>query len=145
MNGLWGSMVLKINFSWKSQEINYTWCIFYVGPIRWSWLNLTFSSLFSTQIWNARLLQRVALLRLLLDVFRNPKILHVTCHNLSQIDVTKTLCLFQAVIMEPTYHLKYCSKLYTINQLLEINLISNITLLIVKVIDLMVPFDMTLQ
>ena len=47
--------------------------------------------------------------------------------------------------MEPTYHLKYCSKLYTINQLLEINLISNITLLIVKVIDLMVAFDMTLQ
>ena len=47
-----------------------------------------------------------------LDAFRNPKILHVACHNPSQIDVTKTLRPFQTVIMALTFflNLKYCYK-----------------------------------
>ena len=44
-----------------------------------------------------------------------------------------------------TYKNNVPTKLYTINQLIEINLISNSTVPIVKVIDLMVPVDMTLQ
>ena len=41
--------------------------------------------------------------------FNNRKILHVLCHNLSQIDVTKTLRPFQEVIICFTYYLEYCS------------------------------------
>ena len=37
------------------------------------------------------LLQKVAFLRYFVDESRTPKILHVACHNLSQIHATKTL------------------------------------------------------
>ena len=58
----------------------------------------SFSSLFSTFIQNAKLVSKVVLLRFLLEDLRNPILLHVACHNLSQIDVTQTLRSFQGVI-----------------------------------------------
>ena len=81
--------------------------LYYVGPKRWYWLTFTFSSLSSMLIWNAKLFPKVPFSKYFLVDFRNPKILHVACHNLSQIDVTKTLRPFQAVIMTFTYDLKY--------------------------------------
>ena len=43
----------------------------------------------------------------MLEIFLE-KILYVTCHIPSQINVTKTLRPFQAVIMALIYDLKYC-------------------------------------
>ena len=80
---------------------------FYVGPKCWFWIKSTFSSLSTKHIWNVRFLWRVVFLSFFLDNFRNPKILHVACHNLSQIDVAKTLCPFQeemtTLIHDPKY------------------------------------------
>ena len=64
-----------------------------MGPKRRIWLQLTFASLSSTLIWNAKLVWKVAFSR----IFRNSKILHLACHNLSQWDVRKNLLPIQAV------------------------------------------------
>ena len=70
-----------------------------IDPKCWIWQRMTFTSLFSTLIWNAELLPNVEYLRYFLDTFWNLKIMHVACQNISQIDITKMLCLFQAVII----------------------------------------------
>ena len=43
-----------------------------------------------------------------MDLFLNPKILHESCHILSQYGATKTLRPFLPMIMGLTYDLKYC-------------------------------------
>ena len=64
------SMVFKKKISWKSQENNYAY--FFNTDFG---LNIIFSSLSSTLIWNAKLVWKVAFSRCFLDKFRNPKIL----------------------------------------------------------------------
>ena len=72
MYGLQRSRGFKINFSWKSQEKNYTRCIFFaIGPKPWVWLKFTLSSLSSTLIWNTKLVRKVAFSRYFVDQFRN--------------------------------------------------------------------------
>ena len=105
MHGLQCSMVFKINFSWKAKKYIYRlpliWC-------RAKMLNLARIYIFclsSLLFCNAKLVQKVAFARYFLDAIRQPKILHVACHNLSKSDVTKTLCPIQAVIIFFTYDL----------------------------------------
>ena len=72
---------------------------FNVGPKRWIWLKFTVSSLSSTLFWIAKYVPMVTISRYFCwTVFSNPKILHGACNHLSQIGVTKTMRLFQAVI-----------------------------------------------
>ena len=42
---------------------------FNVGPKRWIWLKIGFSNLYSTLIWNARLVQKVAFFLLTLTIY----------------------------------------------------------------------------
>ena len=53
------------------------------------------------------MLSLFGIFEIFIDKFSNLKILHDACHNLSQSDITKTLCPIQAVIIFVTYDLEY--------------------------------------